>query len=220
MGTPAKGGNLKKTHESTIFVKCYKHPERDAVRTCTVCGNYACKDCGVNYLGQHMCNDCVVRIAKSAAMEASARVNKRTKEKAKRIRRPLSVTFIAVFELVTGLLFLAGAINVYTKLVPSLNEKLLTYLAGGMAGVSETEIALILAAQALVSLLTAAWLWKLDGKGWFLAVVRYGMSLVALAFSAAWSSVVLYGLFLIVLWMNRNAFNKDGAASMIPKKSA
>ena len=201
-------------------MKCYTHKDRDAVRRCGVCGNYTCKDCGVNYLGQYMCNTCVVRIATSAANEATRRVRKRINQHSAMKRRPLSVTMIAVFELIMGLASLAAAANLYTNLVPWLNEQLLTYLAEGVSGISGTEMTLVLAAQAVLSLITAVWLWKLDGKGWFLAVIRYGMSLVAFSFAAAWSSVVLYGLFLIVLWTNRNAFHKGGTASMIPKKTA
>jgi len=40
-------------------MKCYVHPEIDAVGTCTSCGNAICGECAVEVRGKLVCRDCL-----------------------------------------------------------------------------------------------------------------------------------------------------------------
>ena len=44
-------------------MKCYHHPDRDAVATCTECGRGLCKECADVY-SKPLCADCAVSYAK------------------------------------------------------------------------------------------------------------------------------------------------------------
>lgn len=40
-------------------MKCYYHPEVDAVATCTACGKAICQSCAVNVAGRLVCQPCL-----------------------------------------------------------------------------------------------------------------------------------------------------------------
>jgi len=40
-------------------MKCYYHPEADAVATCTDCGRAICQSCAVNVAGKLLCQQCL-----------------------------------------------------------------------------------------------------------------------------------------------------------------
>ena len=52
-------------------MKCYNHPTRDAVSTCTVCGRGLCKECTDKY-SPVMCDICKEKERMNAKMEAAA----------------------------------------------------------------------------------------------------------------------------------------------------
>ena len=40
-------------------MKCYNHPEEDAIGTCTSCGKAICQSCSVNIAGKLVCQSCL-----------------------------------------------------------------------------------------------------------------------------------------------------------------
>jgi len=50
-------------------MKCYYHPEIDAVATCTTCGKAICQSCAVNVAGRLVCQPC---LASGAAVRSRA----------------------------------------------------------------------------------------------------------------------------------------------------
>ena len=39
-------------------LRCYHHPDREAISQCDRCGDYLCGECMVERRGQHLCTDC------------------------------------------------------------------------------------------------------------------------------------------------------------------
>lgn len=44
--------------KGSLFMKCYYHPDRDAVGTCADCGKFLCKEC-LDRWTEPVCNDCI-----------------------------------------------------------------------------------------------------------------------------------------------------------------
>jgi hypothetical protein len=42
-------------------VKCYKHPDLDAVATCATCGKAVCAECAVDVAGKIHCQECLAK---------------------------------------------------------------------------------------------------------------------------------------------------------------
>lgn len=53
-------------------MKCDKHPKKDAITVCSVCGSGLCKDCDNVYRNKHYCEDCRKNAVKNTNMEISA----------------------------------------------------------------------------------------------------------------------------------------------------
>ena len=50
-------------------MKCYKHPAKDAIASCSSCNKGVCRDCEVDVEGKIFCKDCV---AKGSAKKSQA----------------------------------------------------------------------------------------------------------------------------------------------------
>jgi hypothetical protein len=53
-------------------MKCYVHPDVDAVGTCTVCGKSVCQNCAVDMNGKLTCKSCVEKMATQPGSAAGA----------------------------------------------------------------------------------------------------------------------------------------------------
>ncbi len=53
-------------------MKCYYHPDQDAVGTCSQCGKAACRDCIEDIGGALLCKDCLAEARETAAVEQEA----------------------------------------------------------------------------------------------------------------------------------------------------
>jgi len=73
-------------------MKCYYHPEADAVATCTNCGKAVCQSCAVNVAGKIVCQQCLASVttARGQAVES------------------VSTNPLAIVSLVLGILGLLG----------------------------------------------------------------------------------------------------------------
>lgn len=43
-------------------MKCEKHPEKEAIATCSECGRGVCKNCKIELIGENFCQECADRI--------------------------------------------------------------------------------------------------------------------------------------------------------------
>ena len=43
---------------SEVDLRCYHHPEREAVNQCDRCGDYLCGECWLWFRGEHVCHTC------------------------------------------------------------------------------------------------------------------------------------------------------------------
>ena len=50
-------------------MKCFYHPDREAVAVCSRCGKPLCKECAKEYKGKIYCKDCLEEIKKEEALE-------------------------------------------------------------------------------------------------------------------------------------------------------
>jgi hypothetical protein len=89
-------------------MKCFYHPEQDAVGMCPQCGKAACRDCLKEVGGGILCKGCISQRLKSVEAENQAVFADRqaTIERAKRRLRVAKIVFVAFF--VLGML-LTGA---------------------------------------------------------------------------------------------------------------
>jgi hypothetical protein len=55
-------------------MKCYVHPDVDAVGTCANCGKFVCSSCAVDYQGKVTCKSCIEKMASSSGAAASGPV--------------------------------------------------------------------------------------------------------------------------------------------------
>ena len=76
-------------------LKCYKHPERDAVGVCVVCGRGICEECAVEVAGKLYCKEDVRKII--------------TEEK-RAPRRVASITVASVLFYMFGIFGIIGSI--------------------------------------------------------------------------------------------------------------
>ncbi len=44
------------------MLKCYYHPDREAVAVCSVCKKPLCKECAHEYKGKIYCKDCLAKV--------------------------------------------------------------------------------------------------------------------------------------------------------------
>lgn len=44
-------------------MKCYSHPEKDAIGTCSRCGKGVCEECNVHINGKYACKECASAMA-------------------------------------------------------------------------------------------------------------------------------------------------------------
>ncbi len=53
-------------------MKCYVHPDTDAVATCTECGKGICSECAIDVAGSIVCRNCIQegRITKQTSLDA------------------------------------------------------------------------------------------------------------------------------------------------------
>lgn len=51
-------------------MKCYVHPDVDAVGTCTVCGRSVCQNCAIDMNGKLTCKSCVEKMASQPSGKA------------------------------------------------------------------------------------------------------------------------------------------------------
>lgn len=95
-------------------MKCFYHPERDAVGLCSQCGKAACQDCMKEVESGILCKGCIARRVK--AVEAESRVvaedRRVTAEKARKRLRTSKVVF--------GVFFFFGMIIVAVSVVQTL----------------------------------------------------------------------------------------------------
>ena len=67
-------------------MKCYYHPDREAVAVCSMCGKPLCEECAHEYKGKIYCKDCLAKVkaeeAKNAAVNEGAAKNPAPKETA------------------------------------------------------------------------------------------------------------------------------------------
>ncbi len=54
-------------------MKCFHHPEADAVLECGICGHPLCDACAVNVKGVHYCQDCLQNRLETPAATPPAR---------------------------------------------------------------------------------------------------------------------------------------------------
>ena len=40
-------------------LRCYHHPEREAVNQCDCCGDYLCSECVQEFRGEYVCSKCL-----------------------------------------------------------------------------------------------------------------------------------------------------------------
>lgn len=90
--------------------RCVRHPEREAVARCPVCGGVFCRECISEHGGRVLCADCLARIAR-AGDAREGRKWKRT--------RQLATTGLGA--LVVWLAFYALA-GLLLKIPPELHE--------------------------------------------------------------------------------------------------
>ena len=57
-------------------MKCFNHPERDAVATCQKCGKGLCRDCAEKYT-PCMCDSCAAQVQKNRQQQAKNREDQR-----------------------------------------------------------------------------------------------------------------------------------------------
>jgi hypothetical protein len=55
-------------------MKCYVHPDVDAVGTCANCGKFVCSSCAVDYKGKVTCKSCVEKMTSAPAAAAATPV--------------------------------------------------------------------------------------------------------------------------------------------------
>jgi hypothetical protein len=77
-------------------MKCYYHPETDAVAACTNCGKAICQSCSINVTGRLICQTC---LASGSA----------TRYPAQSIQPARSTNTLAIVSLVLGIMGLCGS---------------------------------------------------------------------------------------------------------------
>jgi hypothetical protein len=82
-------------------LKCYYHPDREAVAVCSKCGKPLCKDCAIEYRGKIYCKDCMEKI-KSEEKQKEELLNQR-KEEGKNISR-IIITTVIISTVIIGII--------------------------------------------------------------------------------------------------------------------
>ncbi len=73
-------------------MECYKHQDREAIATCSVCGKPICSECYIEIAGSPYCKDCVNSIVTQNIMK-SANKEKETIESIEPITKPQTIPY-------------------------------------------------------------------------------------------------------------------------------
>jgi hypothetical protein len=165
---------LKGVFDAANCVKCYNHPDRDAIGTCSVCGQGICDSCSVKVGGKLYCKNDVERglLSVSALQPPRSAATSAT-----------SIFFLvfAVFAFVTGLalIYISGNFASYSNII---NTALGSYSSIALIAnrISDLLLYLGILSFPIAALYTFAgyWLWKSARKG---AVLGMFLSAAAIA---------------------------------------
>lgn len=92
-------------------MQCYRHPEVEAIGTCTTCGRPVCEACAINVGGKLQCSECLAegRVANVEAAPQAAAPEAGAPYQATRM--PIIKTnTLAIISLVFGIVGLAGCV--------------------------------------------------------------------------------------------------------------
>jgi len=153
-----------------VFVKCYAHPEKEAVGVCRECGKGICEACAVEVSGRLYCRACIGKV----------------KVEERRVAKPERATVITVASI---LFFVFGALGIASSILLISLGTLLSSLPGthplwsmvrGWLSLSASILIII----GLVSLLTSVldivagyWLWRSLKVGGVLGIISCALGI-------------------------------------------
>jgi len=104
-------------------MKCFYHPDKDAVGTCSQCGKAACRECLYDVGGAMLCKDCMARQLRTIQTEQHAEALNSTQiiEAAKRRLRWSKLLFvgITIFGFLIGIVSCIGSLGSNDPNAPS-----------------------------------------------------------------------------------------------------
>jgi hypothetical protein len=192
-------------------VKCYNHPDRDAVGTCSVCGQGICEACAVEVAGKLYCKNDVEKglVSVSALQPPRSAATSATS---------IFFSVFAVFAFLTGLvlIYVSGNFASYSDIIR-------TALGSSSSIASITDrISDLLLYLGILSFPIAAldafagyWLWKSSRRG---AVLGMVLSAAAIAGCLVLAEVPVFGwsvgvagsiVYIFVLYMLTKAWNES-----------
>ncbi len=169
-------------------MKCFNHPDRDAVAICSVCGQGLCESCSVKIAGKFYCKPDADRV-----------FGEEKQMMAEEFVRPTSIIVAAI------LFYILGALGIIWSVGIMASGSVASLLIGAQL-VSPLIIGLIGLVLSMLYLIAGYWLWNGLREGGILGVVlsvisvSFSIPLLAAPFLAAVTAVLMVvGVVLIML---------------------
>lgn len=139
-------------------MKCYKHPDRDAIAVCVVCGRGVCEDCATRIGGKFYCKEDAEKIFERAPQYV-ARIEPTG-------RRSTSITVAAILFFIFGILEVVGSLPVMTA------GGFVSYLPFfGFLGGLLALLGFIVMIVGILDIVAGYWLWGSLRKGGVLGII-------------------------------------------------
>ncbi len=141
-------------------MKCFTHPDRDAVAVCSVCGQGLCEGCSVRIAGKLYCKSDADKIFGREA------------ERAEKYVRPASITVAAILFFIFGALGIISGL-VFSAFAGSAASFTSVPFIGPLTGVTAAGILLIglvILVFGILYLVAGNWLWDGLRRGGILGI--------------------------------------------------
>ena len=108
-------------------MKCYYHPDREAVAVCSVCGKPLCAECAHEYNGKIYCKDCLAKVKEEEAINIGT-AGKSSHKEAVEKKNTSKIIFVSIVValIIIGLILLSvvgiGGILTPIVFVPTVNS--------------------------------------------------------------------------------------------------
>jgi len=149
-------------------MKCYIHPERDAVGVCVMCGHGVCEACSIVLNGKTYCKQCMEKIVTKSTGEAAPRA--------------ASITIASIFLYIFGALGIIGSL--FALAIGGAIGSISSSIAGfGIMSSKETLttlmivnaiiifLGLLLLILSILEVVAGYWLWHSLKKGGILGLI-------------------------------------------------
>jgi len=184
-------------------MKCYIHPERDAIGVCVMCGHGVCDACSVNLGGKIYCKQCVEKVVTRPNVEASSRAASIT------VASILLYIFGAwgiissLFLIIFGGIFGGIGDILYPYYTQNVDINIIKGIIALIAGIS-ISLGIIYLISSILEIVAGYWLWRSLKNGGILGIIVSVLNILIGILLLFILSIVIHILIIVLIAIGWN----------------